>query len=1086
MRKPLAVSVVLVVAMFAPVSQAGAAPPPGGPLVLMGIDGEDGGVGGHGPLSAYTGVVADILANVVNGGSGILVIGGGKSPGDNVTTWWSALAASVGQSVTFSNGSAVGTVPFTGYAMIGIASSEWQTSSGGLTQAENNAFAPREADLATFVNAGGGLFGLSQDGLSPAYPYLNALGAFTIQTGRGDGDVTPTAEGVALGLDATSLDVCCWHDGYLAYPDFLLPLVDYADGVDGAIGGKRIVIPRACTDAEMPTIGVARPAAGRVYLDDVDTGAAPTSEAIVKGFGTTIAGAAGPTVHKIDIRLDNTLLGSPTSAPFSVTVPTPSLGQHTVKITAWNNDLLCFKTITQTFTVACVGVGVAVTRPAAGRAYLDDLDIGPSGSSDPFLLGGPLRAEATATDPAHTLDVSFRYDADPTFGTDTAGNPFDATTSVDGLAPGTHLLTATLREHTAGCTTAAVLLVRRQDPRVKAVAEGLSVTTNIPAEPQVRAGGAQISSQGGSSSIRVLDRSAPPVDSVHAITDSASGSVAPFTSRSSSLVSDLSINGGLITAETLHARARADFDIATLSGAAVDDGSRIANLQINGTPVPLTAPNTQIALPGGLGRVVVHETIADTNGFTREITVNMLHVWLTTPTFKGEIIVGSAHAGVSLPGGPFVGPAADLIHLPDDAGSGRDAGDTLAGAIALADGTYGGGMLSSADTLDVYTVQAGQGDRITVEMLPSARERVTFGATPMPSVTGPIQPNFDLILRDPSGAIRDRSEGLIGGSEPERLELNADTPYVPAGARGTWSFEVRQRSAVLGFYTLNVHIVPVMLRAQNDGDLPGDASASCASPRALPSNGTENDVNAYTGVIRDDDQGDTYSVEAEIGQTLAVTMKPDELADGADFDLFLYAPSAPGGNANCSSPYSASQLGKEPLPKALPDLVGAIPVRLTGTYVIEVRRINAVANYTLQVSLVNDQPTLPDNDAGTGADAADACADATPIGSGLYQGRLGDVPDDDREDWYAVTLTAGQDLIAVMKAADPNDLTLRLYRPDCTPAPLNTTTVTGMPLSAPEAAHQRDATAGTWRLAVTRYGGSADGGNYALGVTVTP
>src|SRR3972149_9848441 len=42
----------------------------GGPVVLMGIDAEDGGVGGHGPISVYGDVVSRILAEVKNGGPG--------------------------------------------------------------------------------------------------------------------------------------------------------------------------------------------------------------------------------------------------------------------------------------------------------------------------------------------------------------------------------------------------------------------------------------------------------------------------------------------------------------------------------------------------------------------------------------------------------------------------------------------------------------------------------------------------------------------------------------------------------------------------------------------------------------------------------------------------------------------------------------------------------------------------------------------------------------------------------------------------------------------------------------------------------
>ena len=65
----------------------------GGPVVLMGIDAEDGGPGGHGPNSIYQDVVNNTLSQATNGGSGILVVGGGKDPSDNVTQFWNAIDA---------------------------------------------------------------------------------------------------------------------------------------------------------------------------------------------------------------------------------------------------------------------------------------------------------------------------------------------------------------------------------------------------------------------------------------------------------------------------------------------------------------------------------------------------------------------------------------------------------------------------------------------------------------------------------------------------------------------------------------------------------------------------------------------------------------------------------------------------------------------------------------------------------------------------------------------------------------------------------------------------------------------------------
>src|SRR3954447_1363455 len=52
----------------------------GGPVVILGIDAEDSSGNGHGPTATYVALTNSILGNVLNGGSGILVIGGGKLP----------------------------------------------------------------------------------------------------------------------------------------------------------------------------------------------------------------------------------------------------------------------------------------------------------------------------------------------------------------------------------------------------------------------------------------------------------------------------------------------------------------------------------------------------------------------------------------------------------------------------------------------------------------------------------------------------------------------------------------------------------------------------------------------------------------------------------------------------------------------------------------------------------------------------------------------------------------------------------------------------------------------------------------------
>ena len=219
----------------------------GGPVVLLGIDAED-----HGLSAEFGGVVDNTLSKVNNGGSGILVIGGGKDPSDSVTSFWNAIATEVGTPVTYVNGAdAIQAKPFSvfkpgagirTYTIIAVVSSDGETPDGGLTQVENDALVSREADIAAFVNGGGGLVGFSQVGLDNPYAYLGDVGSISSrEVEDGFEDIQPTAEGMAVGI-TDELDVCCWHDEYTAFPDFLKVLarnVTYV-GYPAAIGGANV------------------------------------------------------------------------------------------------------------------------------------------------------------------------------------------------------------------------------------------------------------------------------------------------------------------------------------------------------------------------------------------------------------------------------------------------------------------------------------------------------------------------------------------------------------------------------------------------------------------------------------------------------------------------------------------------------------------------------------------------------------------------------------------------------------------------------------------------------------------------------
>jgi hypothetical protein len=247
----------------------GGAATSGGPVVLMGIDADD---SGHGADSIFAGVVADILSNVTNSGSGLLVIGANGSPS---TGFWSNMGSLNSVPVTIVTGAAnIGTQDFSGFAMIGVAGSAPETP-GGMTQAENDALVGQAADLADFVNNGGGLFGLSQTNFTNAWDYLGSIGAFTTIEGLFYDDVTATSEGNAIGITDTNLDVCCWHDVFTAFPPFLNVLATNnqggtEQGEAAALGGASVVI-QVCPEEEVALIAGQDEEVGTVtILEDED------------------------------------------------------------------------------------------------------------------------------------------------------------------------------------------------------------------------------------------------------------------------------------------------------------------------------------------------------------------------------------------------------------------------------------------------------------------------------------------------------------------------------------------------------------------------------------------------------------------------------------------------------------------------------------------------------------------------------------------------------------------------------------------------------------------------------------------------
>ena len=214
----------------------------GGPVVLMGIDAEDGGPGGHGPISVYADVANSILTGS-SGGDGIAVIG---ANGCSANSFWDAIGVSTGEVIDYLNGAEITTTDFAPYQMIAVVSSQFDTC-GGITEAENNLLTDRRIDIADYVNSGRGLLGFNQQGLSQPYGYISGLGSFSFNFPAQYADITPTAEGLTVGI-TDALDVCCWHDEYTAFPSFLSVLATNAStGNAAAIGGANVVLPGAIT-----------------------------------------------------------------------------------------------------------------------------------------------------------------------------------------------------------------------------------------------------------------------------------------------------------------------------------------------------------------------------------------------------------------------------------------------------------------------------------------------------------------------------------------------------------------------------------------------------------------------------------------------------------------------------------------------------------------------------------------------------------------------------------------------------------------------------------------------------------------------
>lgn len=160
---------------------------------------------------------------------------------------------------------------------------------------------------------------------------------------------------------------------------------------------------------------------------------------------------------------------------------------------------------------------------------------------------------------------------------------------------------------------------------------------------------------GESADNSVLAHSVPDVVDVAAGTTHAEANEPsePVTvSNASAKLTDVSLLGGLVTADAVVAHAGATFDRETDTGEVSSDGSRIAGLTIDGERYdgPIE-PNTTITIPD-VATIVLREELP-VIGDGASIRVNMIHV--TSADGAAEAIVSSAFAAAG-PGAAGAGP----------------------------------------------------------------------------------------------------------------------------------------------------------------------------------------------------------------------------------------------------------------------------------------------------------------------------------------------------------------------------------------------------------------------------------------------
>lgn len=218
----------------------------GGPVLVLGIDAEDGGPNGHGPLTAYRAIVDAMLSNTTNSAPTDVLVVGVKGSGPLLAFYSALLNQPPARSRTFVAGGAISAVPFNNYKLIIVVTSG-QHVPGGLDPTENVILNQRKNDIRAFINCGGGLLAFSGPMNTATFPqwynYLDlpGLGPITYQDGGTFNNVVMDNAGAAgLGITvpmnqllASSGDL--WHTMFPSFPT-ALPSVAHRTSTNLSVG----------------------------------------------------------------------------------------------------------------------------------------------------------------------------------------------------------------------------------------------------------------------------------------------------------------------------------------------------------------------------------------------------------------------------------------------------------------------------------------------------------------------------------------------------------------------------------------------------------------------------------------------------------------------------------------------------------------------------------------------------------------------------------------------------------------------------------------------------------------------------------